>query len=980
MLAAMVPAQLQSADTVYAGMDVGDAIIKNASFTDIAGNANADNILRMAVYSVINEYGSTKYRPNDYANKQDVLADLVRVTGKQAQAVAVGEALKKQNPNLSTVEAYIGGHIQTAISSGIITTQEIQNMAVLTNAEKAAVEKEVAAIVKKNWKTTTLERDNLLKSMLQQRSNDKALKTPVTREMAAVWTAKALSLTPVSGSSALEIYGYKDWRTIHTANVPYVEAVHRSGILRGETAASYNPNGKIKRGELAAMLSAAADNSMEALGFTTGYGRVISKDVSIDTSAFANNTTTDIAVQTPEGEILNMRATQGQSIPVIRNSKVSSQSLLQKNDIVEYTLTKDNRVQLLQVGKLKELKGKFLSYIPELGVVEFQDETAKKYQFKLLPTTVTTAQNVPIDISNAEGNVGATAIFEGNTLRAINLDVAPDKINNKDMAVKILFADPLGNILKVEDDYGNRQYLQLSPEANIYINDELQGIEAIGFDEDAVLKVADNKVIEVRVYTDIPVEEEPYTQIITGRVKEVVGNNLFITPDGASDVQNSYVLGNNVPIIKENQNVSKYKLQPGDRVKLYVDSTMGDYVSRVEIQGSGVKIANLYKGDIKDVLTSTGEIILSNVYSYGYFDWDKQGDYIKYKLSDDVELYDGDSLIDLNQLKYNIGKTIYAVSKNNYGNEEIVHGLLKDGYEDSTYKEIDDVKYTSNQLTLSDGRILDYVKGSIVIKDGKLMDTTDIKKDSSAFVIQNKGVTGARTAPIISMDSFTGLGGYTISKGYLHDMGEDYFNLESGQKLTNNSWQSYRSFNYQLSDDTYIYDNIVQGGVITADKFAESRFKPYTYTWPNYTEENYGKEFHVDDKYHSNYEHYSGSSYYHEHSLLYTVTDEYGNAVGINIFTKDKEEFNPDRTNEERITSGQVESIDSDNYMITLNKVMEFSPLYQEWKPSTVSIPLDTVKAVIMKDGKPLELNEINAGDRIYAVSINGSAVLILVE
>lgn len=980
MVITLLPTKTNSADTVYTGMPSGAAIIKNASFTDISGNVNTDNILRMAVYSVINEYGNTKYRPNDFATKQDILADLVRVIGKQDAAVAAGEALKLQNPNLSTIDAYIGGHIEIAKSSGIITAQEIDAMAVLTKPEITAIEKEVAAIAKKNWKMTKLERDNLLIGMKKQKSNDKALKTAATREQAAVWTAKALGLEPIKNEKTMEAYAYKDWKTITTASIPYVEAVHRSGIIKGETTVNYVPKGKIKRGDFAATLSKAADNSLVALGLTTGYGKVTSSATSKDINPYNQKSTTDIAVLTPDGETLNIKVVQNQSIPVIKGGKIGNESLIQNNDIVEYTFTKNNEVLLLQVGKLKELKGRFISFNPVQGIVNMTDLSGKAYQFKVQPNTVTTAQKTPIDINNAEGDIPATAIYEGNTLRALDLDISSDKINNQELAVKILFADPLGGMLKVEDDFQNRQYYKLTEDADIYINDELQGIEAIGFDQDAVLKVADNRVTEVRIYTDTPLEEEPYTEVITGRVRDVVGNNLFVSPDGTSDSQNSYILGNNVPIIKDKQNVNKYKLQPGDRVKIYVDSTMGDYVSRIEIQGSGVKIANLYKGDIKDVLPATGEIILSNVYTYGYFDWVKQGDYIKYKVASDAELYNGNSLIDLSKLKDSIGKTVYAVSKDNYGREEIVQGLLKDGYEDSTYKNIEDVKYTTNQITLSDGRIIDYLKGSIVIQDGKLMDTSDLKKSTAAFVIQNKGATGARTAPIISLNSFTGLGGYNISKGYLHTMGEDYFTMESGFRLANNSWESYKGFTYQLSDDTHVYDNIIQNKVISADKLAESRFKPYTYTWTNYAAAGYGKEFHEDDIYHNDYKNYSGYSYFHEHSILYTVTDEYGNAVGVNIFAKDKDQFKPDKQHAERITSGQIESIDSDNYMITINKAMEFSPLYQEWKPTTVSIPLDTAKAIVLKNGKSVDFGDLTTNDRVYAVSISGSAIIILAE
>jgi len=980
MLAALMPSSLHSEDIVYSGMDSGAAIIKNASFTDIGGNANADYIMRMAVYSVINEYGSTRYRPNDFATRQEVLAMLVRAIGKQEEAVTEGEALKQQNPNLSTVDAYIRGHIEAAKTAGIVTAQEIDAMAVLTKPEITAVEKEVAAIAKKNWKMTKLERDQLLVSMKQQRAYDKALKTAVTREQTAVWAAKALGLEPVKGEKSMELYSYKDWKTIPTVNVPYLEAVHRSGIIKGEAVANYAPKGRIKRAELAAILSRAVDNSLAALELTTGYGKVVSKNVRNEMNPYVETLMTDIIIETPDGEVINIKSMNNQRIPVIKNGRVGNESLIQNNEIVEYTLTKDNRALLLQVGKLKELKGKFLSYNAGLGTVQMLDKSGRNYQFKLLPNTITTAQKVPIDLNKAEWNLPATAMYEGNTLKALDLDVPSDKINNQDMAVKILFADPLGRVLKVEDENNNRQYFTLAENADIYINDDLQGIEAIGFDQDAILKVADGRVVEIKVFTDVAVEDEPYTQILTGRVREVVGNNLFISPDGASGTQSSFVLGSNVPIIKDKQSVNRYKLQPGERVKIYVDSTMGDYVSRIEIQSSGVKIANLYKGDIKDVLPNTGEIVLSNVYSYGYYDWVKQGDYIKYKLSDDAALYNGNSLIELSKLKEQVGKTIYAVSKNNYGDEEIVHGLLKDGYEDTVYKKISDVRFSANQLTLADGRILDYLKGSIVIKDGKLMDISDLNEDTAAFVIQNKGLTGARTAPIISMDSFTGLGGYTVSKGYLHTMGEDYFTIENGHKLVNNAWTEYNGFTYQLNDDTYIYDNIFKKDVITADKFAESRFKPYTYTWPNFLDANYGNEYHADDKYHKSYSKYKDDEYYHEHALLYTVTDEYGNAVGINIYQKDKNQFKPDKINTERMTSGYIQKVDSGNFMITIYKAMEFSPLYQEWKPALVSIPFGTEKAIVLKDGKPVNLDELSAEDRVYVVSQNGGAVLILAE
>jgi hypothetical protein len=260
------------------------------------------------------------------------------------------------------------------------------------------------------------------------------------------------------------------------------------------------------------------------------------------------------------------------------------------------------------------------------------------------------------------------------------------------------------------------------------------------------------------------------------------------------------------------------------------------------------------------------------------------------------------------------------------------------------------------------------------------MDTSDLKDNSSAYLIQNRTTAGERKAAIINLDSVGVLGGYTITKGYLHNMGEDYFTIESGYKLSNNLWVGQAESTYQLNDDTYIYDNVVQNNVITADHFAESRYKPYTYTWPNYSTANYGKEFHVDDEYHKDYTNYRYSYNYHEHMLLYTVADENGNAVGINIFAQNDEEFKPDKVHTEFITEGQVKSIDSGNYLITIDKRMELNSLNQKWEYSATDKAFDTSRAVVLRDGKSIDIDELTTEDRVYIVAENGSAVLILAE
>ncbi|HWQ29603.1 MAG TPA: hypothetical protein VN549_01330, partial [Negativicutes bacterium] len=52
MLTLLLPAPTHAEDLVASGTTNGDSIVKNATFSDIANNANSDNIMKMSVYSI----------------------------------------------------------------------------------------------------------------------------------------------------------------------------------------------------------------------------------------------------------------------------------------------------------------------------------------------------------------------------------------------------------------------------------------------------------------------------------------------------------------------------------------------------------------------------------------------------------------------------------------------------------------------------------------------------------------------------------------------------------------------------------------------------------------------------------------------------------------------------------------------------------------------------------------------------------------
>ena len=986
MIINLLPLPAYGEDIVASGITTGDALVKNSSFNDIAGNSNADNIMKMSVYSIVREYGVNMYRPNQAATKQDMIAALVRSIGRQEEAVKLGEQMRAGDTSLSSVNAYLMGHIEAAKAAGIITAQEAVAAGALTASETAAAKAEADRAKYANWKMTKAQYDQLLKQKLDQRSFDKVYKAPVNREETALWIARALSLGAVTGEDIMTVYNYTDWNTIKTENLPYIEAVLKNGIMKG-TSETFSPRGNISRGEMATIMNMVVNLSLDKLGYKTGYGKVTSVSVARDYGAVSDTYTTGIVIETPASDTVGIniqkRSTTSsisqESVPVIKNGKIGNESLITEGDIVEYTLNKDNKAILMHIAKLNEIDGTFIVYDPQNNTVQVGDKNNNMYFLKVMPDSAIMVQQEPVDIGRLEPNSPAKAVFANDILKSLRVDTAPELVSGRETPVRILFADTMGNIIKVADEYNNKQYLELADTAAIYINGGLQDISSIGFDQDAVVRIFNGKVHEVKIFTDTFEEDSNRLLTLTAKVRDVSAGGITLLTDDKPEKPVVYTIDSNTPIIKDKQSVSTSVLRQGDRVKIEVNSTNDKHIAHMEIQGAGIQIEEVYKGDIKEVVPETGEIVLSNVSSYGYYDWIKKDGYIRYKLDDEVEVYNKDTKVSLDKLKDYIGKTIYAVSKNNYGTEEIVKAILKDGYEDTLNKSIYDVKWTTKQLTMSDDRVLNFSDGSIIIKDGRLLDTLYLSKYSGAFVIQNRSVLGAGSAQLISLDSFNGFSNYNITKGYLHNMGEDYYTVENSYRLENNEWKESGEPTFLLSDETYVYDSVIAKGSITVDKFLESRYKPYTYTWPNYKASD-DEDFHVDDEYHYKYDSYKGKSGFHQHFLMYAITDREGNTHAINLIKKDKESFKDGKVFSERFTAGQVSAVDKGNKAITLKNARDYSAVYSQWRPIMAKVPLEMEKVVILKDGRAISMEELSEDDNVYIMSDDDYAMFMLVE
>lgn len=981
------PLSISGEDTVYSGTPSGEALIKNGTYTDIGGSPYAEDIMKMSAYSIVREYGANIYRPNQAAAKQDILAALVRAIGRQEDAVRQGAGLKAANPSLSPVDQYIMGHMEVAKASGIIRQSEIDAVSALTPEEKDQIKAEADKEKKANWKMTKAQYDQLIRRLTDEKSFRKAYRSPVNREEAALWIARALKFQPVTGEEIKNVYNYKDWNTIKTENLPYVEEILRRNIMAGKSG-SFQPRGNITRGEMAAIMNAVSEQSLTALGFTKGFGTVSEVVRAGDFQMPADTYTTRIIIETPaSGAVnINVRKKSGldissqEAVPVIKNGKIGNEGLVAEGDIVEYTINKDDEVLLLHVAKLKEIDGIFDFYDPRQNTVQMTDRSNNIHNLKVMPDSVVKAQKEPVDIGRIEPGSSAKAIYAGNMLKSLVVEIPAEVISGTELAVRILYADTLGRVIKVADQYENKELYELSDNAAIYINGDLQGIEAIGFDQDAVIRLLNGKIYEVSIITDIQ-EEDPYRDIVfIAGVRDISSKGITLVKDNGSGKEELYTIDANAPVIKNRISVSAGVLRQGDRVKVYLNTSNDRHITKLEVQGEGLLVEKVYKGDIKDVNYETGELILSNVYSYGYYGWVKKGDYIRYKLSWDSAFYRSGIEVSRGVLRDSIGKTLYAASRKNYGTEEIVKAVFKEGYEDTSTKDITGVKWTTRQMSLSDGRTVGFSDGTIIIKDGRLLDTAFLEDSPSAFIVQNKSLSGTSTAPVISLGGFEELSTYRITKGYLYEIGKDYYNIDNSYVLDSNYWSQANEGTFLFSSETSIFDYVFEKAEISREDFVAGGYKPYKYSWPNYKTAGKGQDYHELDEYHYNYERYRSNSKFHEHILTYTISDGDGNAQGVYLYKKDKLSYKPDPVFTERITIGTFKTADIANKQIIITDAKVYSAANTKWDPVMANMPVNTEKAFVFKNGKRIGLDELSTTDNLYIVSQDDFALLIIVE
>jgi hypothetical protein len=188
-------------------------------------------------------------------------------------------------------------------------------------------------------------------------------------------------------------------------------------------------------------------------------------------------------------------------------------------------------------------------------------------------------------------------------------------------------------------------------------------------------------------------------------------------------------IGGNVLIIQDKKLMDYKALRDGDRVRLLLNITnKGTDVKEITIEGNEHLIANIYKGTVTDIDTTSDKMNVLNLRKFRNGSWEptERKGYTTIPLADEYAIYAGGrklSAADANKLLYSNDAYIAVIK--DYGGEEKAYILSYRNGNDTEVLYSDNIAGAvsgSGSFDLArENKEVAYDDGSIIVKNGRLI-------------------------------------------------------------------------------------------------------------------------------------------------------------------------------------------------------------------------------------------------------------------
>lgn len=439
----------------------------------------------------------------------------------------------------------------------------------------------------------------------------------------------------------------------------------------------------------------------------------------------------------------------------------------------------------------------------------------------------------------------------------------------------------------------------------------------------------------------------PGGKVLSGIVKKIDRDQIILkTPFG----EEIYFISPATIILKKGENVLPSTLYEGDRVKLYFDQVDTTIISRMNIEGNSIIIKDLYRGKLARADQLEDEIILDNVEAFNNGKWQENKNSIAIPYTTELPLYVGGQKIPYQNLKYYRGKTVYMAVKDFFGSDKIEKMIVKNRYESTYSEKIEKINWYSDSFELANYKNIRFSDGTMVIKNGRLVDKESIIPNSDAFIVAD-GRGNDLYADVINVYNEeinnSNIGQNYIYTGRLSRIFEDKVYLEDFYLLNQHDWESFRTRNEDDQKELF-YDNDTTIFDLEEKKYiSQKEFFAGDYSVDEETDDaDRIKKYNLKDWY----------------GYIYTDGDRI-----TSIMVQKK----LDTLSRQRVTNGVIQKSEDDKlvgWTVYLTDGKDYSQRHEKWMAKNTTIRVNLEKAMIIKNEKIISAEELQSGDRLYIV------------
>ncbi|MGG2072911.1 hypothetical protein AB1J28_06145 [Lysinibacillus irui] len=360
----------------------------------------------------------------------------------------------------------------------------------------------------------------------------------------------------------------------------------------------------------------------------------------------------------------------------------------------------------------------------------------------------------------------------------------------------------------LQNDRGRTVTFNINKNTRLYINNTATTIEGFKMGMEVEAEISLRSVVELRGTSTTATEPNgPSTgsgsssKTTAGVVTSIDPNGLFIIVKPDVGEETTYYINKETNYQKGSSATDISALYVGDRVKLNFKNKNTSVVTKVAISETGTLVENLYKGEIQAVNPNANKLTVKNQHAFINWQFGSQttNDLSTMSFTSKVPIYVGNTKVEKGQLKNYIGSEAYYATVKQFGKEVIEKIVVLKNNERTYYEPMLTVDTDYQLLKLKSAGTLYFHNGTILIRNGRLIEPTGLLAYGTAFVIAD-GAARDHYAQVVQVtsDSFMSpnLAGHELYYGRLSQADGYLIEIDDAMKIESNV--------FKKTDDTVL--------------------------------------------------------------------------------------------------------------------------------------------------------------------------------